>query len=153
MEIRKAYLDMIKATDGGWDVMAAHLGMSRSCLQNRIYEVKGQSVLVETAMTMQQKSGTTIFAEMVARISGGAFFKLPDLGEMDRADLLSRFNRLHARVGELSAQFSDFTKDDEIDRKEREKLERTGAEIHEALGELLAMAFSVYCREKDGNSK
>ena len=33
MEIRKAYLSMIRAFPGGWDAMAGALGMSRGLIQ------------------------------------------------------------------------------------------------------------------------
>ena len=56
--MRKAYLSMIRAFPGGWDAMAGALGMSRDALENRIYERKGQSVLVETALQMQQFSSS-----------------------------------------------------------------------------------------------
>lgn len=63
MNIRKAYLAMIKEYPGGWDAMSAALGMTRDALENRIYERKGQSVLVETALQMQIFSASSHFAD------------------------------------------------------------------------------------------
>lgn len=89
MEIKKAYLAMIKEYPGGWDAMSAALGMTRDALENRIYERKGQSVLVETALQMQLFSASTHFAEAVSQVSGGVFMKLPARNEHDRDELLA----------------------------------------------------------------
>lgn len=141
---------MIREYPGGWDAMAAALGMSRMCLENRIYERKGQSVLVETALQMQQFSGTTHFAEAVAKISGGLFMKLPDHDGKDRDELLAKFNELYSKLGDLSTKFREYVKDDEIDLRERQDLTDVGQNIHRTVEELLALTFQIYCQPAQG---
>ncbi len=148
MDIRKSYLLMIRAFPGGWDAMAPALGMSRDGLENRIYERKGQSVLVETALQMQQFSGSTCFAEAVAQVSGGIFMSLPERGEHDRDELLAKFNDLYARLGELSTTFRESVEDGEIDPRERADLAEAGQRIHRTVAELLALTFQIYCRKE-----
>lgn len=147
MELRKACLQMIKAYPGGWEGMAGSMGMSRSALENRVYERKGQALLVEHVIQMQHFSGTTHFAEEVARDAGGFFMKMPDLGDVDREDLLTKFNELYAELGDLSKKFKDSIADDEIDHGERDELSRSGTNIHRALEEMLALTFQIYCRQ------
>lgn len=137
---------MIKAYPGGWDAMAAALGMTRDALENRIYERKGQSVLVETAKQMQLFSATTHFAEAVAHESGGVFMRLPDRSDQDHDELLAKFNELYAKLGDLSTKFRDSVRDNEIDRREKQDLSDIGQEIHRTVEELLALTFQVYCR-------
>lgn len=149
MEIRKSYLETIKAFPGGWDAIAPALGLSRDALENRIYERKGQSVLVETALQMQAFSGTTHFAEAIATISGGVFVRIPQAGAIGNDELLSRFNALHAKIGLLSQKFSEYTADDNIDKRERVDMSAIGDDIHRATQELLAVTFRVYCRAPD----
>ena len=136
---------MIKAFPGGWDSMAAAMCMSRDALENRIYERKGQSVLVETALQMQQFSSTTHFAEAVAQKSGGVFLKLPDAGNHDREELLEKFNQLYAELGILSSRFKESIADGEIDKPERDGLVDVGQHIHRTVEELLALTFQIYC--------
>jgi hypothetical protein len=136
---------MIKATPGGWEVMAAALGVSRQSLENRIYERKGQSVTVELAQQMQTVSGTTLWADKVAADSGGCFVALPDCGPVCNEDLRSKFNGLYAEIGHLSETFEAATKDDDINRVERRNLERVGNQINRKTLELLALAFKVFC--------
>lgn len=146
MEIKKAFLSMIKAFPGGWDAMSAALGMSKDALENRIYERKGQSVLVETALQMQSFSSTTHFAEAVAQVSGGVFMKLPEHGDHDREELLSKFNELYGELGELSIKFKASVEDGEIDKRERADLSDVGQHIHRTVEELLTLTFQIYCR-------
>lgn len=148
MELRKAYLGMVKAFPGGWDAMSAALGLSRMGLENRIYERKGQSLLVETAKQMQVFSGTTLFAEAVAQESGGVFLKLPDGQGHDREELLTKFNELYAELGTLSADFNRFTADNELDDKEQAALANEAQQIHRTVEELLALTCSIYGRHR-----
>lgn len=146
MDVRRSYLEMIRAFPGGWDAMSAALGMTRAALENRIYERKGQSVHVETALQMQQFSGRSAFAEAVAANAGGVFLPLPDPGEVDSDELLAMFNTLYAELGELSGKFRDAVQDGEISKRERAELTEVGQEIHRTVQQLLSLSFRVYCR-------
>lgn len=147
MNIRQSFLGMIKAFPGGWDAMCGALGMRRDALENRIYERKGQSVCVDTALQMQAFSGTTHFAEAIAAVSGGVFVRIPQSSDIDNDALLAKFNALHAQIGLLSLRFSEATADGEVDKRERADLAAIGDEIHRATQELLALTFNIYCRK------
>ncbi len=150
MELKKSYLAMIRAYPGGWDAMAAALGMNRSQLENRIYERKGQALLVETALQMQAFSGTTHFAEAVAQQAGGVFITLPaPTGNHDRDDLLIKFNELHAEIGDLCRTFNEAVKDNEIDHVEREDLIAIKQRIQAKAAELLELALHVFHRRDE----
>jgi hypothetical protein len=134
---------MIKAFPGGWAAMVGALGMSRDALENRIYERKGQGVLVETALQLQKFSGTTFFAEAIAVESGGTFLKLPDI-DAENEDLMKKFNQLYAELGTFSRNFMLATADDKIDARERATLEADAARMHKVLAELAALMFRIY---------
>lgn len=147
MNIKESYLGMIKVFPGGWDAMCGALGMSRSSLENRVYERKGQSVAVDTALQLQAFSDTTLFAEAVATESGGVFLKLPADLDHRNVDLGKKWRELNVRIGELAVTFdSAIEGDDEIDPKERRKLEAAGADMQRTIAELLALSFRVYCK-------
>jgi hypothetical protein len=121
--------------------------MSRDALENRIYERKGQSILVETAMQMQKFSNSTHFVEAVAQESGGVFMPYPERGdECDKDELLDKFNQLYAELGELSKTFKVSVADGEIDKRERADLVDVGQQIHRVVEELLGLTFRIYCR-------
>jgi hypothetical protein len=152
VNLRQSYLSMIKQFAGGWDAIAAALGMTRDALENRIYERKGQSLCVDTALQMQAFAGTTHFAEAIATVSGGVFVALPAAENIDNDALLSKFNQLHTHIGLLSRRFSEATADGEVDKRERADLSAIGDEINKHTQELLALTFRIYCRPENNVS-
>jgi hypothetical protein len=143
VEIRQSYLAMIRSFPGGWDAIVGALCMSRDALENRIYERKGQGVLVETAMQIQKFSSTTHFAEAIAAASGGTFVKLPD-AEVHNEDLTKKFNELYASLGKFSSDFNQATADEQIDRREEAILSADVDHMHKMLSELLGLVLRVY---------
>lgn len=148
---------MIKAMPGGWGAMCGALAMTRDAVENRVYERKGQGLLIETAMAMQSFSSTTLFAEAVATASGGVFVKLPEGVVADNDVLMLKFNELYAELGVLSAEFVAATADEVIDKDERRSLEAGAARVHKVLAELQKVMFQVYCPNQgvleEGGSK
>lgn len=143
MDLLDAYQKMI--TTHGWAGTAATLGMSRSALEARVYEVKGSGMRVQTALLIQSYAGTTHFAEAVCHASGGMFVALPVPEQMDNEALMSKFLALSSEFGKLSKDFADAVSDDVIDRKERTVLEADGAQLQRLVAELLELSFRVYC--------
>ena len=143
MDLLPAYQEMIKVH--GWNGTAATLGMTKSALEARVYEVKGVSMRVETALLIQSYAGTTHFAEAIAHASGGTFVKLPEPAECDNESLMKKFLALSIEVGQLSAHFAAAVADDVIDQRERAQLEADGARLQQLVAELLALSFRVYC--------
>ena len=147
MDIRKSFLNMINAIEGRWDAAATHLGMSRSSLENRVYERKGQQVSTDDALQLQMLSDTKHFAEAVAARSGGVFVELPGLGEeIDNDEILGKFLDLTQHFGALARRHAEATEDGEVDAKEKADLIAIGQKIHQSVEELLAGTFHVYCR-------
>jgi len=147
VNIRQSYLGMIKSFSGGWDAISAALGMSRDALENRIYERKGQDLGVQTALQMQAFSGTAMFAEAVAAVSGGTFLKLPSVDHIDNDSISDKFHELYEELGELSLEFREATKDGEVNAREKERINAIVDRMHQTMDELRALTFRVYCRD------
>lgn len=145
MDIRESYLAMIRAMSGGWGAMCGALAMTRDALENRIYERKGQGLLVETALNMQSFSGTSLFAEAVATASGGAFVKLPTDIEFTNEDIGRKWRALTAELGTFVTHFDEFIKnDDQLDVGEQRQLKADAARMHKVIEELMALVLMVY---------
>lgn len=144
MDLLSAYQDMMKVH--GWNGTAATLGMTRSQLEARVYEVKGQGMRVETALLVQAHSGTTLFAQAIAALSGGVFIELPEGDGVTGEELHSKFHELYVELGRLSATYTAAIQDGEIDRRERTALENISQEMHKTTRELMALMFQIYCR-------
>lgn len=144
MELLTAYQEMIRVH--GWPGTAATLGMTRSQLEARVYEVKGSGMRVSTALLIQAHAGTTHFAQAVAAASGGVFLELPPTDGVSGEALHDKFHELYSELGVLSATYTEAVKDNEIDARERTDLEDIGQQMHKIVGELMALMFQIYCR-------
>jgi hypothetical protein len=144
MELLPAYQEMIKVH--GWTGTAATLGMTRSALEARVYEVKGSGMRVETALLIQAHAGTTHFAEAVAQATGGIYVDLPNGDGVKGVCLEEKFHELYAELGALSRTYSMATKDGEIDAVERAQLEAISDQMHKTMKELMGLMFHIYCR-------
>jgi hypothetical protein len=144
VELLQAYQEMIKVH--GWNGTAGTLGMTKSQLEARVYEVKGSGMRVDTALLIQRYAGSSHFAQAVAQATGGVYIDLPEAGELDGADLLAKFHELYAEIGDLSKTYTTAIADGEIDSGERAELERLEQAMHKTMKELMGTMFRVYCR-------
>lgn len=149
MNERQTYLSMIRQMPGGMEAMSAALGLSRSALENRIYERRGQAVSVDQALQMAHFVQSTAFAQFVAEQSGGVFISLPEGDVDDRDELLTQWNEVYAELGELSRTFQESILDGEVDPRERQRLADVAHAVHVALTKLMELTFSVYCRREE----
>ncbi len=148
--MRKAYLALIKAYQGGWDAMAAALGLSRMALENRIYERKGQTVTVEIALAMQSFSGTTLFAEEVARESGGVFIAIPEFNGVSDIELLDAYTAMVQAEGKFAEDFRAAIRDGIIIPEEFALLKKDMQQKQAHEMELLARIESMVVVSKTG---
>ena len=144
MTLRKAFQEMIKVA--GIADTAVLMDMTESSLDNRVYERKDQGFSVRQALRLQDISKTTVFAEQIAKMSGGTFVKLPEVDHIDNEDLLAKFMELNSEIGQLSQKFADATKDGEIDLRERADLQAISDEMHKTTQELMGLMFRIYCK-------
>ena len=144
MDLLSCYQEMIKVH--GWNGTAATLGMTKSQLEARVYEVKGSGMRVDTALLIQAYSGTSHFAQAVAAATGGVFVQLPEGEGVTGEELHGKFHELYVELGRLSATYTAAIADGEIDRRERDDLEDIGQQMHKTTQELMALMFQIYCR-------
>ncbi|UTH73322.1 YmfL family putative regulatory protein [Chromobacterium sp. IIBBL 290-4] len=145
--LRTAYQTMCKAMPGGWPAMAAALGFSKDGLENRVYERKGQSVSVHEALQMQAFSGTTLFAEAVAAEAGGVFIPLPDVEAVDDEEIQRVYMELVDEVGRLAREWREATRDGEVDKRERQRLEAIRDAICTKVTQMNHLTFQVFCKK------
>lgn len=146
MGIRNTYLKMIRAFPGGIEAMAAAIGMpSGAALSNRIYELKGQRMHVDSALAMQAASRTTLFAEAIAEESGCTLVVLPTVDEdCDNEELFKKFTQIVDQIGQLAKTHAEAIEDGELDDTEEVKLRQIAATIHRRVEELLALTVRIY---------
>ncbi|WP_304439091.1 YmfL family putative regulatory protein [Duganella sp. Root336D2] len=137
MELLAAYQEMIKVH--GWAGTAATLGLTKSALEQRVYEVKGSGMRVDTALLIQRYASTTHFAQAVAYASGGVFYELPQVGDLSDEEIQDKILELNIELGELSQALKKAKADNVIDDKECAQLQEIGQRMHKSLRELNAL--------------
>lgn len=144
--LRTSYQQMCRSMPGGWAAMSAALGLSKDGLENRVYERKGQEITVHQAMQMQAMSGTTLFAEAVAADSGGVFIPLPNVDGVDDEEIQALYMELVEEVGKLAREWREATRDGEVCKKERARLDAIRQAICTKATQMNALTFKVFCR-------
>lgn len=147
MGIREALMKMVPMVQGSWQVAAAYLGMSENALRNRVYEVKGQMLSTEHALALQELSGTSLFTDAVCRRSGHVAVPIPQVEFVENESIQEKFNELYTRVGDMFAEFRKATQNGEIDQDEHDRLVELGDKLHRDNAQLLALMFSIYCKD------
>ena len=137
MELLAAYQEMIKVH--GWAGTAATLGLTKSALEQRVYEVKGSGMRVDTALLIQRYAGTTHFAQAVAQASGGVFCELPQPGDLSDDEVHDKLFELNEELGDLSRAWRAAKEDGIIDAKERAALREIGWRMHKTISEMTAL--------------
>lgn len=145
--LRSSYQQMCRAMPGGWAAMAAALGLSKDSLENRVYERKGQEITVHQAMQMQALSDTGLFAQAVAADSGGVFIQLPQVEQVDTEEIQALYMELVDEVGKLAHEWREATRDGEVCKKERARLDAIRQAICTKATQMNALTFQVFCRE------
>lgn len=145
--IRISFQKMCKAMPGGWSAMAAAMGLSLPNLENRVYNRRNQAMDVHEALQLQEFSGTTLFAEAVAQVSGGVFIPMPAMGKIDQSEIGQIYMELVEEVGKLAREWREATRDGEVDPKERQRMEEVRAAICTKVTQMNHLTFEVFCKD------
>ena len=143
MELLPAYQAMIKVH--GWQATAATFGLTKTALEQRVYETKGSGMRVDLALMIQDYAGTKHFAQAVAHASGGVFYALPEPGDLSDVELHDKFHELYEELGELSREYTSAKKDGRIDARERAALQILENRMHTTIRELMTLMFLINC--------
>lgn len=146
--IKGSYQMMCRAINGGWAAMAQTLSTSVTSLQNSVYCRKGQQMSVARALAMQAASGTTYFAEAVARHSGGVFVEQPPSHPFGNEDIQEKYVELLEKVGSLARRYREATADNQVNRYERRDLETLGHQICQLVTQINQLTFRIYCTQE-----
>lgn len=149
----KAVKKTIAALPGGYAEAAEWLDVTENALFNRL-RVGGDQVLpMGWAMVLQMASKTYFVSEAVARSSGGVFVPLPDIEEVDNADINQRLLEAMEELGVYSQKVRTAIEDGVIDRREREEID---AELHRVIVKMqehASLLFRVFCHPEKGDAR
>lgn len=141
---REVVNGMLKAFGHGTDAMAIAMGLNPTQFHNRRYGLRNQCFEEEHYLAMQSLSGSSLYAEHIARLSGGVFVPLPDVGNVDNDELLNRQLELAEEVGALAKLMKDSIRDGSINAGERSALYDEASKLFRMAHELVGVAVLVY---------
>ncbi|EKC7217663.1 hypothetical protein OP853_000022 [Salmonella enterica] len=149
----KAVKKTIAALPGGYAEAAEWLDVTENALFNRLRVGGDQIFPMGWAMVLQQASKTHYVSEAVARSSGGMFIPLPDIEEVDNADINQRLLEAVEELGIYSQKVRVAIEDGVIDRRERQEID---AELHRVIVKMqehASLVFRVFCPPEKGDAR
>ena len=119
-----AILNMVNEFQGGRAAIAAMLVVEPTRFKNQLHEQKGMRISTETALTIQEFTGRTDFAEAVAHQSGGVFIKLPAAhNDLVDADINEQLMQATKNLGLFINEFLLSTEDEVLDPIEERRMQ------------------------------
>ena len=141
-------LNMVNEFQGGRAAIGAMLSVDPIRFKNQLHEQKGMRISTETALTIQEFTGRTDFAEAVAHQSGGVFVKMPEHDNLVRADIHETFTETTKNIGLLIQEFLEAIEDGELDEIEHRRLEARKDKACSNLALAIRMIVEVYKRKQ-----
>ena len=119
--LKEVVREMCSATNGGREVMAGALGMSATSFNNRFYEKNGCRFFDHhDLMTMQEVSGTKLYAEYVATESEMLLVERINPDDLDEPELFRLHSKVAANQGALAVFMDKSLEDGQVDREEKQ---------------------------------
>ncbi|MHB2068298.1 YmfL family putative regulatory protein [Escherichia coli] len=107
----KAVRKTIAALPGGYAEAAEWLDVTENALFNRLRADGDQIFPLGWAMILQRAAGTHYIADAVAQSAGGVFVSLPELEEVENADINQRLLEVIEQIGSYSKQIRSAIED------------------------------------------
>ncbi len=107
----KAVRKTIAALPGGYAEAADWLDVTENALFNRLRADGDQIFPLGWAMVLQRAGGTHFIADAVAQSANGVFVSLPDVEDVDNADINQRLLEVIEQIGSYSKQIRSAIED------------------------------------------
>ncbi|ETE28027.1 hypothetical protein V415_02535 [Escherichia coli LAU-EC10] len=137
----KAVRKTIAALPGGYAEAADWLDVTENALFNRLRADGDQIFPLGWAMILQRAGGTHFIADAVAQSANGVFVSLPDVEDVDNADINQRLLEVIEQIGSYSRQIRSAIEDGVVEPHEKT-----------AINEKMVESTCRTCRYPDVNS-
>lgn len=114
----KAVRKTIAALPGGYAEAADWLDVTENALFNRLRADGDQIFPLGWAMVLQRAAGTHYIADAVAQSAGGVFVSLPEIEEVENADINQRLLEVIEQIGNYSKQIRSAIEDGVVEPEE-----------------------------------
>lgn len=136
---------IITSLPGGYAEAATWLGVTENALFNRLRPDSNQIFPIGWLMVLQNAGGNTHFADAVSRQSNSVNVRLPEVEEIENADINQRLMESIEYIGRHSELVRRATENGEIDEAERRALDDNSYQVIAKFQEHILLLYSVFC--------
>lgn len=139
--VRESCQKNYRGVAGGYAEAAEWLDVTENALFNRLRADGDQIFPLGWAMILQRAAGTHYIADAVAQSAGGVFVSLPEIEEVENADINQRLLEVIEQIGSYSKQIRSAIEDGVVEPHEQTAI---NDELYLSISKLQEHAALVY---------
>ncbi|MGU4475342.1 protein YmfL [Escherichia coli] len=149
----KAVRKTIAALPGGYAEAADWLDVTENALFNRLRADGDQIFPLGWAMVLQRAGGTHFIADAVAQSANGVFVSLPDVEDVDNADINQRLLEVIEQIGSYSKQIRSAIEDGVVEPHEKTAINDELYLSISKLQEHAALVYKIFCVSESSDAR
>ena len=149
----KAVRKTIAALPGGYAEAADWLDVTENALFNRLRADGDQIFPLGWAMILQRAGGTHFIADAVAQSANGIFVSLPDVEDVDNADINQRLLEVIEQIGSYSKQIRSAIEDGVVEPHEKTAINDELYLSISKLQEHAALVYKIFCISESNDAR
>ncbi|MDF7605569.1 protein YmfL [Escherichia coli] len=149
----KAVRKTIAALPGGYAEAADWLDVTENALFNRLRADGDQIFPLGWAMVLQRAGGTHFIADAVAQSANGVFVSLPDVEDVDNADINQRLLEVIEQIGSYSKQIRSAIEDGVVEPHEKTAINDELYLSISKLQEHAALVYKIFCISESNDAR
>lgn len=143
--VRESCQKNYRGVAGGYAEAAEWLDVTENALFNRLRADGDQIFPLGWAMILQRAAGTHYIADAVAQSAGGVFVSLPEIEEVENADINQRLLEVIEQIGSYSKQIRSAIEDGVVEPHEQTAINDELYLSISKLQEHAALVYKIFC--------
>ncbi len=143
--VRESCQKNYRSVAWGYAEAADWLDVTENALFNRLRADGDQIFPLGWAMVLQRAAGTHYIADAVAQSAGGVFVSLPEIEEVENADINQRLLEVIEQIGSYSKQIRSAIEDGVVEPHEQTAINDELYLSISKLQEHAALVYKIFC--------
>ncbi len=151
--VRESCQKNYRGVAGGYAEAADWLDVTENALFNRLRADGDQIFPLGWAMVLQRAGGTHFIADAVAQSANGVFVSLPDVEDVDNADINQRLLEVIEQIGSYSKQIRSAIEDGVVEPHEKTAINDELYLSISKLQEHAALVYKIFCISESNDAR
>lgn len=151
--VRESCQKNYRGVAGGYAEAAEWLDVTENALFNRLRADGDQIFPLGWAMILQRAAGTHYIADAVAQSAGGVFVSLPEIEEVENADINQRLLEVIEQIGSYSKQIRSAIEDGVVEPHEQTAINDELYLSISKLQEHAALVYKIFCISESNDAR